>query len=382
MKHITQNFGWMSGIGIFACLFFVIATINFPKISRANNARIINIYSDGREITTASSAGTVGEVLDRAGIVVNERDLVEPSRDTVINTDTFNINIFRSRPVTIIDGQSRLNVVSAHQSPRSIIEAAGVEIYNEDWVNLERVNDFVGETTLGLKLVIDRATPVTLNLYGNEGIVRTHAKTVGDLLSDKQIKLREGDMLYPDAGTILSQDMKISIISVGSDVVTAEEPIKHKQEVIYDTSQPVGYRQVQTEGEDGLRLVSYKIVLHNGVEVDREEVQSVVLKEPKTAKVVLGTKTEGFSGAFADALAVLRSCEGSYTSVNSIGYYGAYQFSQSTWAGAAPSGYENVRPDQAPPTIQDQAAANLYQRRGWSPWPACSAKLGLQDIYR
>lgn len=382
MKHITLNTRWIISTGIFLCLFLVATVVSFSKVSKANDTRIISIFSDGEEIATASSASTVGEVLDRAGITVNELDLVEPSRESLINTDTFNINIYRSRPVTIIDGQTRTSIVSAHQSPRSIIEASGIEIFDEDYVALERVNDFVGESTLGIKLIIDRAVPVTLNLYGNQVVVRTHASTVSDLLNEKQIKLQEGDLLYPDASTALNRDMKINIISVGSDVVTAEQSIPHTQEVVYDTAQPVGYRQVQTEGEDGLRLVSYRIVLHNGIEAGREEVQSVVLKEPRTARIVLGTKTEGFNGAFADALSALRSCEGSYTSVNPIGYYGAYQFNQGTWAGSAPSGYENVRPDQAPPAIQDQAAANLYQRRGWNPWPACSNKLGLQDIYR
>lgn len=71
----------------------------------------------------------------------------------------------------------------------------------------------------------------------------------------------------------------------------------------------------------------------------------------------------------------LRICESSdtYTENTGNGYYGAYQFSQATWTGL---GYPG-RPDQEPPAMQDQAAAQLQAQAGWGAWPACSAALGL-----
>lgn len=81
-----------------------------------------------------------------------------------------------------------------------------------------------------------------------------------------------------------------------------------------------------------------------------------------------------------DAWYRLRMCEAGnvYNRNSGNGYYGAYQFAWSTWRGYAPAGYADVRPDLAPPAVQDQAAKNLYNRRGWQPWPACSRKLGLR----
>ena len=76
----------------------------------------------------------------------------------------------------------------------------------------------------------------------------------------------------------------------------------------------------------------------------------------------------------------LRMCESgnTYSRNSGNGYYGAYQFNISTWRGYAPDGYGDVRPDLAPPAVQDQAALNLYNMRGWQPWPACSRSLGLR----
>ena len=119
--------------------------------------------------------------------------------------------------------------------------------------------------------------------------------------------------------------------------------------------------------------------MKNGKEISRKEIQSVVSSEPKTQVEVVGAKmTNTFNGSFAEALARLRSCEGSYTSNTGNGYYGAYQFDIQTWGG-----YGGFRiASDAPPGVQDQKAWETYQRRGWQPWPACSRSLGLQDIYR
>ncbi len=71
----------------------------------------------------------------------------------------------------------------------------------------------------------------------------------------------------------------------------------------------------------------------------------------------------------------LRQCEsgGNYRINTGNGYYGAYQFDLRTWRSVGYSGY----PHKASPATQDAAARKLHAQRGWAPWPACSAKLGL-----
>ena len=72
----------------------------------------------------------------------------------------------------------------------------------------------------------------------------------------------------------------------------------------------------------------------------------------------------------------LRECESgdNYAENTGNGFYGAYQFSEQTWAGL---GYPG-RPDLEPPAMQDEAAMKLQAEAGWAPWPACSVALGLR----
>jgi len=64
---------------------------------------------------------------------------------------------------------------------------------------------------------------------------------------------------------------------------------------------------------------------------------------------------------------------GGYAAVSPGGtYHGAYQFQQATWdaavAGAGHDEYAGVPADQAPPEVQDAAAAHLYSESGNRPW--------------
>lgn len=76
-------------------------------------------------------------------------------------------------------------------------------------------------------------------------------------------------------------------------------------------------------------------------------------------------------------MARIRYCESNnnYLAVNNAGYYGAWQFSPSTFddvvVRAGHPEYVGVLPHLVPPEIQDAAAIQLYNEQGGAPWPIC-----------
>lgn len=74
----------------------------------------------------------------------------------------------------------------------------------------------------------------------------------------------------------------------------------------------------------------------------------------------------------------LAACEagGNWATNTGNGYYGGLQFTAGTWLGNGGGAYAPTA-DQATREQQIAVASNIQANRGWSPWPACSSRLGL-----
>ena len=381
-KHYSKKITFVSGaiLMLVGGLFFVNqALADATKPAAKAGEKLVTIYDRGAEKTIVTKARTIREALKLAKFSIDERqDVVEPSLDSEMVAEKYNINIFRARPITIVDGNKRLKITTAEQTPALIAKAAGIEVFEEDKTALSN-SDNMAVDGANMVMKIDRASMVNFVLYGKESVIRTHAKTVGELLKEKNIDPKKDDTLSVDRSAKIIPGMKIELWRNGKQTITAEEDVKFEVEKVQDANRDSGYREVKQAGENGKKNVTYEIEMKNGVEVSRKEIASVVTKEPKKQIEIVGTKSStSFSGSFSEALARLRSCEGSYTSNTGNGYYGAYQFDKRTWGNYG--GYELA--SDAPAAVQDEKAWQTYKARGWQPWPTCKVKMGLQDIYR
>lgn len=257
------------------------------------SANTVIVSHDGQEQTVPTRDKTVGEVLDRLDITLNQGDVVEPARDTQIITDDFRINVYRAKPVTIINGGRKVFTFSAATTPRSVVKQAGIEVYPEDQLENIPTENFLLEGSVGPRIVINRATPVHVNFYGTQVTMRTHAKTVGELLDERNINLGEDDNVRPKRSTPLTKNLQIFLLQKGTQIATVEEEVPMPIEEVQDNSLSIGTRAVRQEGSPGKRLVTYQVQLENGQEVSRDQIQSVVIQEPVKQIVAVGTNPVG-----------------------------------------------------------------------------------------
>lgn len=335
----------------------------------AESARIVSIYHDGQKRIVATSGSTVGDVLDRAGVKVGPGDLVEPGLATHIPDGFYNINVYRSRPVEVIDGTHRLLINSAYQNPQLIAKAAGLSVYPEDQYQIGLVTSVVADGAVGEQLTIKRATPVEVTVDGATKVLRTQGKTVTDLISDKKIPMGTQDLTSAPLDSSLTPDMHLTIVRVENVTTTVTQPLAHATKTTKDNTLDIGQSRVAQVGSDGHRDVTYLIHYHDGAEVGRQITAIAGVVAPVTQIVAIGTKIPD------DIWYRLRQCEsgGDYSRNSGNGYYGAYQFDLLTWHANGGSGYPNL----ASPATQDAVAKATEARRGWVPWPVCSVRLGL-----
>lgn len=348
---------------------------SMQSAARSQNERLVTIHDKNSQKVVITKGKTVGEALKQSKITVQPYDNVDPALDTKLTAQSYHINIYRAQPVLVIDGNARQTVMTPFQTAKQIAADAKRPLHEEDTTELTQSSDILKSAGTGLQLSIDRATKFALVLYGKPIEARTQAVTVGDMLSDKKIILKPEDTVSLPLTTPISTDLKVEVWRNGKQTVNEEQPVAFPVQQIKDADQPIGYKLVKTPGVLGKKNVTFEVDMRNGQEISRRVIQEVVTQPPQQQVEVVGAKPS-FSGSFADALAKLRACEGSYTSNTGNGYYGAYQYDVATWGGYGGYTYAS----DAPPAVQDQRAWETYQRRGWSPWPSCGAN--LPDTYR
>jgi uncharacterized protein YabE (DUF348 family) len=241
---------------------------------------------------------------------------------------------------------------------------------------------------LGSRLEVYRAQPVLISDGDNQTLVRTWAKTVGDLLNEQRISLGSQDYVQPNQQTILplggpTFSVKVVRVSETNLVVSTLLPFSVIKQ--NDANLLVGVNQVSQNGSVGRRDQTYSVRRENGVEVSRTLLSDQVAVAPVNEIILVGTKPKvqllsqgeymSLINAAAQqynvsAVSIYRTmlCEsgGNIYSENPAGpYIGLFQYSKPTWD--ALSGGQNIYDPKAQIFV---TAANWNHR--YNLWPNCA----------
>lgn len=291
MKRLLRRPTTYISVSILAVVLFVFGGFILNQQASASNqsGRLITIHDRGQEKLILSEAKTIAEALTDAGITLDNKDAVEPALTEKLVASEYNVNIYRARPVIVVDGAMRQKVVTPYQTPAQIVKDAGISLYPEDQMKLQRSDDIITDGA-GLELDIDRATPMTLDLYGSKTEIRTQGETVGDMLKEKGITLDTNDRASLDTKTPITAGIEVKVWREGKQTLTVEESVPFETEKIQDADREVGYSQIQTAGQVGKRNATYEIDIQNGVEVSRIEIASLVTTQPTKQIEIVGVK--------------------------------------------------------------------------------------------
>lgn len=236
---------------VFATLLKVITPNTFANnetaLAATGDIHFVTIYDQGKKLTIKTNAVTVGEALSRAHYEIAEADIVEPGLTTLINDGNFHINIYRARPVTISDGTTKKRVETASYDPITIARDAGFSVYDGDEVSMVTNTSFL------------------------------------------------------EAGISTAYEIKRN----GGRTVTEEIALPFEEEIVKDYTLPVGENITEQIGEDGLRIVKYKVDFVDGMEAKREQISDDVVKEPVKRIVregARGTRTSSSSAGENEAI--------------------------------------------------------------------------------
>lgn len=256
------------------------------------DTRLVIISYDNQKRVVPTKPQTVAQLLKKLNITIHSGDVVEPESTTKILQDNFRINVYRAKPVQVVtDGGTPQFSFSAATTPRSIAAQAGVKVYPEDAVSAQPVTNFLRQGSVGEQVVVNRSQPVNLNLYGTAAPTRTLAKTVGDMLKEKGVKLINGATVTPAPSAPVTPNMQVFVLAKGVSIVAQSEALPMPVQEVKDGNLTLGSRAVRQVGSAGQQLVTYQITVDpaTGKETGRTVIQTVVTVSPVTQIVAIGT---------------------------------------------------------------------------------------------
>lgn len=133
---------------------------------------------------------------------------------------------------------------------------------------------------------------ITLVVKGNEIEISTLKSSVEEVLIEQNIEYDQNDIISAPLNQKISDGDKIEIIDVIEKTITEDKEVPFEVKVIEDNSLLKGDTTVEVEGKSGKNELLYKIIYHNGKQVEKKFIEEVVTTKPVDKVIKKGTKVE------------------------------------------------------------------------------------------
>ena len=264
-------------------------------VIRLRPPRAVTIIVDGSERQLPTLLENPWDILVSADIAVQEADKIwvngalayaDALPDWTVPAQ--HIRIRRAIQLTIMDDGAASTIVANADSIGDALASAGISLNPTDQVSPSLETAPAADMTVQIK----RARPVKLLVDGLIIEARTSAAHVGDALIELNAPLFGLDYVLPSADTAIRADMTIEVRRVTEEIVAVRAPINFSQVTQLDAGLHLDEVAVTQEGRAGAEETRFRLRYENGVEVERELIERVVVEAPIDKIVAYGSKVE------------------------------------------------------------------------------------------
>ncbi|NFL86786.1 DUF348 domain-containing protein [Clostridium botulinum] len=191
-----------------------------------------------------------------------------------------------------IDGKEE-NFVTYKWTVKDVLQDNGIELAEKDKVE-PSLDSRVSEKEL---ITIKKAIPVNIAFSDKVVTLETAENTIGDMLQTESDVLKEQgvefkeetDEVLPSLDAEIEQNLDVKIVKVETKDIVEKEEINFDTVVQKDSSLDSSVQQVKSEGTNGEKQITYKVIYKDGQEVAKEVKSTKVVAEPVNKIVVKGT---------------------------------------------------------------------------------------------
>lgn len=167
--------------------------------------------------------------------------------------------------------------------PADVLSEAGFELNPEDI--------YTTQTGSGKsEITIQRQQTVTILLGQTEIQMLTYGETVESILNRAGVTLTEDDAVSAHRSTTTYDGMKITVSRTQFVVETYEVAVPYETHYCYAPNLPQGQQVVLTKGVNGIAERTANVLYIDSTEISRTPLSDVVTTEPVTEVIAIGTK--------------------------------------------------------------------------------------------
>jgi len=247
--------------------------------------KTVALTIDGENQVVQTHAKTVEDLLDDLNISVSEQDYLQPEATAELSDDQ-EVTWKPAMKVTVsIDGKPE-EIWTTKKTVGELLEEQQIVLKETDKITPE-----MGSTlTTAMNIAIDRSFSLTVVDGGASKEVWSTSTTVADFLEQQGVTLNELDRVEPALDTTIAPNGVVNVVRVEKVTDVVEEPINFAVVSKKDNTLQQGKEKVVTEGKEGLVSNVYEVIKENGVEVSRSLVSKTVVQEKQDKVVAVGTK--------------------------------------------------------------------------------------------
>lgn len=243
---------------------------------------------DGEERTVSTFAPDVETALERHGIDLGPDDVVLPSPEATLPA---RIEVRRAKDVVVVLNSARRVETVTGVTVEEILDELSV---SPEGAYLHPPLD--AEVGDGESIVVAQPVEAVVIADGVEQPVVTNVLTAGALLRQMGISVGPHDRVEPSI-VAYPGDGPIRVVRVSTTTEEVKVPIPHGVVTRATEELDEGVRKVAQQGQDGVRLHTYRVTYENGRVTSRTLVSTEVVASPTDEVVLVGTRKPVFSGS-------------------------------------------------------------------------------------
>lgn len=268
-------------------IFFLSACqpVSLPTVTIVDGDQVITLQTEER-VPAAILAG--------AGITASPDDhllvngIIAPP-ELPIAAYPATIQLRRAVPVTISSPQGGQTIQTSAFTVGEALQEAGIQIHANDQID-PPLNSPI--TNLPITIYQLPLTPLTITADGTSTRVTSSARTVGEALAEAGIPLLGLDYSLPSENEAIPPDGQVRVVRVSESILLTQKPVPFESELVASADVPLDQTQILSPGEEGLSVQRVRVRYEDGVEVSRVTEEETLVRAPRARTLAYGTKVE------------------------------------------------------------------------------------------